>query len=77
MISLKKKNTSDKKKYFFLLLAVFMNSAFVGNAKENLQNLVVALIAELGETVFKSGTLRANFYEDEIPRFTRGKNLSY
>ena len=75
MISLKK--TPLIKKIFFPLLAVFMNSAFVGNAKENVQNLVVALIAELGETVFKSGTLRANFYEDEIPRFTRGKNISY
>ena len=50
-----------------------MNSAFVGNEKENLQNLVDALIGELGETVFKSGTLRATFYEDETPRFTRGK----
>ena len=58
--------------YFFLFQAVYMNSAFVGDEKENLQNLVDALIGELGETVFTSGTLRATFYEDETPRFTRG-----
>ena len=50
-----------------------MNSAFVGNEKENLQNLVEALIAELAESVFKSGTIRAIFYENETPRFTKGK----
>ena len=53
-----------------------MNSAFVGNEKENLQNLVDALIGEMEETVFKAGTLRATFYEDETPRFTRGKYLN-
>ena len=50
-----------------------MNSAFVGNDKENIQNLVDALISELDETVFRSGTLRVTYYEDETPRFTRGK----
>ena len=61
--------------FFLQFLAVYMNSAFVGNEKENLQNLVDALIGELGETVFTSGTLRATFYEDETPRFTRGNKV--
>ena len=49
-----------------------MNSGFVGRNKEPLKNLINSLIAGLDEAVFKSGVLGVTFFEDEIPRFTKG-----
>ncbi len=55
-------------------IAIFMNSEFVSESKENITNLVSELIAELDENVFTAGNLKASFYLDEIPRFTKGTN---